>query len=866
MSIKFNPFVLEGLDIAGGNPSPTVGSTPVVGSSGNSILTTDSSGVLDEKVLTDGQLLVGSTGNEPVAAALTGTTDQVSVTNNPGQIVLSLPQDIATTSSPEFAAVQTGVLDRATPGTLTIGAVNGDVINIGNPGSQVNLQGDVNILNSTILEVENPLILINDGGPAASAGGAGIEVEEANIVTGYSKISADRTAWELKAPAQAGNIQLQPPTSGSLVINQALFDSKYDASNPLGFETPAQLDARDTANRNRTNHTGTQLSSTISDFDTAVDVRVDLHADLTNNPHSVTKAQVGLGNVDNTSDLDKPISTATQTALDLKANTADLGDLALLDQVDTAQIVNQAVTNTKLENMNSNTLKGRASGNGTPQDLTASEVRAVLEVETTTQLNDRDTANRDRANHTGTQLASTISDFVEASQDAVAAAISAGTQDGLTVTYDDVTDSIDFTNTDKGSAAVATHELASDPHPQYLTETEADLLYDEAGAASIVQTALSTHITDTTDAHIATAIGFTSTGTLTSTNVSDALDEVNSNLDTKADWNLGNLSPLGTAINNDLRPNTDITRNLGSSSLNWNTAHVQSIIGRVSLSLSSGLTGAATGAINVISGNRTGVGNSGSLIVSSGDQSAGTGESGSTTIRTGSGVNASGLVNLTTGNTSAGSSTSGAINITTGNGILGSGNVVLTTGTGSVRGQITLDARQVDVSNVKIVNLADPTAAQDAATKAYVDSLISTPDASTVTVTPAGNLTSTNVQDALVELQTDIDTISSSNVSGSASLPNNTADIVVLDISSYDSFILQYRVNRSSSVLQLNEIGTIHAIKIDSTNWTFANGGIAGDGVVTFSINSSTSELLCTTSDLTGTGYTGTFTYKLTTI
>ena len=67
-------------------------------------------------------------------------------------------------------------------------------------------------------------------------------------------------------------------------------------------------------------------------------------------------------------------------------------------------------------------------------------------------------------------------------------------------------------------------------------------------------------------------------------------------------------------------------------------------------------------------------------------------------------------------------------------------------------------------------------------------------------------------------------------------------------------------------MLQLNEIGTIHAIKIDSTNWTFANGGIAGDGVVTFSINSSTSELLCTTSDLTGTGYTGTFTYKLTTI
>lgn len=42
------------------------------------------------------------------------------------------------------------------------------------------------------------------------------------------------------------------------------------------------------------------------------------HTGNTNNPHSTTKAQVGLGNVDNTSDAAKPISSATQTALDGK--------------------------------------------------------------------------------------------------------------------------------------------------------------------------------------------------------------------------------------------------------------------------------------------------------------------------------------------------------------------------------------------------------------------------------------------------------------------------------------------------------------------------------------------------------------------
>ena len=37
---------------------------------------------------------------------------------------------------------------------------------------------------------------------------------------------------------------------------------------------------------------------------------------------NITKSNIGLGNVDNTSDKDKPVSTATQTALDSKANTS----------------------------------------------------------------------------------------------------------------------------------------------------------------------------------------------------------------------------------------------------------------------------------------------------------------------------------------------------------------------------------------------------------------------------------------------------------------------------------------------------------------------------------------------------------------
>jgi hypothetical protein len=50
----------------------------------------------------------------------------------------------------------------------------------------------------------------------------------------------------------------------------------------------------------------------------AVASSLSTHTSNTNNPHSVTKSQVGLGNVDNTSDVDKPVSTAQAAALENK--------------------------------------------------------------------------------------------------------------------------------------------------------------------------------------------------------------------------------------------------------------------------------------------------------------------------------------------------------------------------------------------------------------------------------------------------------------------------------------------------------------------------------------------------------------------
>lgn len=61
-------------------------------------------------------------------------------------------------------------------------------------------------------------------------------------------------------------------------------------------------------------------AATRAQADINVNTKVDSHIANKSNPHRVTQAQVGLGNVNNTSDADKPVSTAQATAIaDAKA-------------------------------------------------------------------------------------------------------------------------------------------------------------------------------------------------------------------------------------------------------------------------------------------------------------------------------------------------------------------------------------------------------------------------------------------------------------------------------------------------------------------------------------------------------------------
>lgn len=100
------------------------------------------------------------------------------------------------------------------------------------------------------------------------------------------------------------------------------------ASDKTNLDNTVQGLANEITNRtNAINALRTELKTYVDDLIadtgsdvTALETKVNNHIANKSNPHAVTKTQVGLGNVNNTSDADKPVSTAQATAIaDAKA-------------------------------------------------------------------------------------------------------------------------------------------------------------------------------------------------------------------------------------------------------------------------------------------------------------------------------------------------------------------------------------------------------------------------------------------------------------------------------------------------------------------------------------------------------------------
>lgn len=132
--------------------------------------------------------------------------------------------------------------------------------------------------------------------------------ENQSVLPEYKKVY-----WEITLPSASAE---QAGTISADMFNKLNSGLNGDITNALN-EAKAYTDAAKTA-----------LEKLIQDSDKVIKGSLDAHIGNKSNPHNVTKAQIGLGNVQNLAPADMPVSTAQATAI---ANAKAAGTKAQTD-------------------------------------------------------------------------------------------------------------------------------------------------------------------------------------------------------------------------------------------------------------------------------------------------------------------------------------------------------------------------------------------------------------------------------------------------------------------------------------------------------------------------------------------------------
>ena len=261
----------------------------------------------------------------PIASpTFSGTVSGISAT----MVGLSNVNNTNDLEKPISTATQTALNLKATNADLTLKADIAD-LNLKAPIASPTFTGNVSGINSTMVGLGNvnnttdlakPISTVTQTALDLKASIASVDLK-AN--TSDLSLKADLTDLNLKAPIASPTFTGTVSGISATMVGLSNVNNTSDLSKPISTATQTALNLKATINdlALKANATDLALKASMTDLNLKAPIASPA---FTGNVSGINATMVGLGNVNNTTDLAKPISTATQTALDLKANTTDL--------------------------------------------------------------------------------------------------------------------------------------------------------------------------------------------------------------------------------------------------------------------------------------------------------------------------------------------------------------------------------------------------------------------------------------------------------------------------------------------------------------------------------------------------------------
>lgn len=862
MGIKFNPLIFSGFDATGAGSSTSIGS-PIGGATPYSILRVDGSSNLSEiGPLTNGQLIIGSTGGAAVAATLSGTSNQISVATGAGSLTLSLPQDIAAVSSPSFTGLTLSGLtaNRAltTNGSsvLTVSSVTATELGyVSGVTSSIQTQ-----LNSKIPSSEKaaPLgVATLDGGgkiPAAQLPNSVMDYKGNWDASTNTPTLADGTgsAGDVYQTSVAGTQNLgSGPITFALgdwaVYNGTIWEKSINSNavaSVNGFTGIVTLDTDDIA-EGATNlyFTTARVSNKTNYSDFALLNPEEIYIDVQGGNDTT-----GTGNVVFPfKTLEHVLTLTTNTAkhyvLFLAPGDYTTGPVTIpgnVSLIGKGATINNPVTLAVIAGADNQPLFDGVSL-AISMDLSPASVAIVTFRNGTFDITRTDTTAGPyfftvaNSNISGLDLKGNglISNCVFVSTATVQPGGQALLQNSIIGINMGVvgTGVIAMTGCTFSGTITGTINLGNTP------TVRADS--SSLGYGGVITTA--TIVDLDSSSYISFNPAVPANWSPAPTNVKDALDQLAVTGTGFANKALSNLNT--TSINQNLLPSADVTRNLGSTTLQWLDVHASNIknSGNITvLDVPNGILNDTLGNMSIDFTNRTlfnDLGN-GKLDWSGNQVQIYTNDAnGDMGVHTGivSSIDSSGLILLETGTAVDGNS--GSISLNTGNvsGIGNSGDILIKAGTvtSGTQGLVAIEGSQVlltaDVSTITIsaatnilfegnlidgggieyTNALNPTTPQSLATKSYVDTAVGS--AFTTGDIALTSFSGTNNQ------------VAAANVTGLLFNPAN--------VRSFEALV-SVSVSATSSLFEQFKLNGIY----NGTSWYFSQSSVGDSSLVTFTI------------------------------